>query len=63
MSPGKRSPSAVAPFRSGTMPTREETQARMNIIAAGMMKHTPEQSYMLPIVWKNAPPGSRTIHS
>ncbi len=27
------------------MPTREETQARMNIIAAGMMKHTPEQSY------------------
>ena len=45
MSPGKRSPSAVAPFRFGTMPTREETQARMNIIAAGMMKHTPEQSY------------------
>lgn len=27
------------------MPTREETQARMNLIAAGMMKHTPEQSY------------------
>jgi fatty-acyl-CoA synthase len=27
------------------MPTREETQARMNVIAAGMMKHTPEQSY------------------
>jgi fatty-acyl-CoA synthase len=27
------------------MPTREETQALMNVIAAGMMKHTPEQSY------------------
>ena len=27
------------------MVTREQTQARMDIISAGMMKHTPEQSY------------------
>ncbi|CAB1370478.1 long-chain-acyl-CoA synthetase [Denitratisoma oestradiolicum] len=27
------------------MVTREETQARMDIISAGMMKHTPEQTY------------------